>query len=207
MNKYRNQRLLLPALFSVILGVQATQVAQAETTRVTFDQGTGSTEFHATGHPSAIKVVGKGKGPTGAFSVNGLHVSGEIRFDLSSLDTGIDMRTRHMKEKYLEVQKDPEARLTLTKLDLPNALSNGAKFNQVPFEGTLQLHGKNHLVTGLVDASRTDNQVSINATLGLKIADYGILLPTFAGITMADDVQIVVQSDAKLDITKSSSPK
>ncbi len=173
-------------------------VAFADSTQVNLDQGSGVVEFHATGHPSALKIVGKGTSPKGIFTINGKLVSGSAHFQLALLDTGIEMRDRHMKEKYLEVQKYPEAALTLTKLELPQEFTHDASFSKVPFTGTLSLHGVQHSVSGTVDVSRKENQVMIHANFGLKIADYAIALPIFAGITMADDVQIMIQSTAPL---------
>lgn len=170
--------------------------ARADSTQVNFDNGSGSVEFHATGHPSALKIVGKGGSPKGSFTMTGKLVTGSAHFQLTSLDTGIDMRTRHMKEKYLEVEKFPEAKLTLTKMELPREFGSDASFSGVPFTGTLLLHGVEHPVSGTADVSKHGNQVTVKADFGLKIADYAISLPTFAGITMADDVQISVQSTA-----------
>ena len=170
-------------------------------TTVNLDQGSGSVEFHATGRPSALKIVGKGEKPKGNFLLKGRQVTGEARFQLATLDTGIEMRTRHMKEKYLEVQKYPEARLTITKMDLPkeiSEISDGASVDEVPFSGTLSLHGVDKPVTGTAKIERKAKQLSLSAQFGLKIADYGIALPTFAGITMADDVQVVVQESAPM---------
>ncbi len=156
------------------------------------DQGSGSVEFHATGHPSAIKIVGKGEKPHGNFIVAGHQVTGEAHFELATLNTGIDMRDRHMKEKYLEVQKYPEARLTITKMELPKDLSEGASISPAQFTGSLALHGLEKSIVGTANIKREGNQVSLEAQFSLKIADYGITLPSFAGITMADEVQISV---------------
>lgn len=188
-------------MFAVCMGPLA--IASSDTSQVNFDNGSGSVEFHATGHPSALKIVGKGMSPKGSFTMKGKVVSGSAHFELTSLDTGIDMRTRHMKEKYLEVQKFPEATLTLTKMELPQDFSGDASFSQVPFIGKLSLHGVEHVVTGTADVSRHGNQATVSANFGLKIADYAIALPNFAGITMADDVQIAVQSTAPVtDVVK-----
>jgi polyisoprenoid-binding protein YceI len=165
---------------------------------VVFDQNSGSVEFHATGHPSAIKIVGKGKSSKGSFTVKEKTVTGSAHFDLASLDTGIETRNTHMKEKYLEIQKFPDAVLTITKMELPKDFVKDSSFTKLPFTGNLSLHGVEHAVTGLADISRHDSDVTINATFGLKIADYAIALPTFMGITMADDVQITVQSKAQV---------
>ena len=178
--------------FLLLAGV----TAAAET--VVFDQNSGSVEFHATGHPSAIKIVGKGKSSKGDFSVKDKVVTGSAHFDLGSLDTGIETRNKHMKEKYLEIGKFPEAVLTLTEMKLPKDFDKESGFTQLPFTGNLSLHGVEHSVSGAADISRHGDDITVSATFGLKIADYAIALPTFMGITMADDVQVTVQSKASV---------
>jgi len=168
--------------------------AGVASTSIPLDQDAGSVEFRATGRPSAIKIVGKGKGPMGSLVLSGSELTGVARFELSSLETGIEMRDRHMKEKYLEVQKYPEATLELRSLHLPEGLKDGSSLTQVPFTANLALHGKEKPVTGVADLQLKDGKILLSASFGIRIADYGIALPKFAGITMADEVQISVQS-------------
>jgi polyisoprenoid-binding protein YceI len=162
--------------------------------RVDFDlkQSTGSVEFHATGHPSALKIVGKGDKAVGHFVLEGDTVTGDSSFHLASLDTFNETRNHHMKEKYLEVDKFPEAKLTLAKLKLPKELSDNVSLTAVPFEGKLSLHGVEKPVKGTVNLERKGAQVTVTAQFAIKILDFGITLPTFLGITMADDVQVTV---------------
>src|SRR4051812_34300287 len=82
--------------------------------------GSGTVEFNATGRPSALVINGKGAAPKGKVAVNGTSVTGSANFDLTSLDTGINLRNDHMKNKYLEVSKYPQATLTIQKLTLPS---------------------------------------------------------------------------------------
>ena len=199
-------RYFLKALLTISFFFLSLAGVSAAAEGVVFDQNSGSVEFHATGRPSAIKIVGKGKSSKGDFSVKDMVVTGSAHFDLASLDTGIETRNTHMKEKYLEVPKFPEAVLTLTKMELPKDFSKESSFTKVPFTGSLSLHGVDHPVSGAADISRHEDGVTINATFGLKIADFAIALPTFMGITMADDVQITVQSKASV-VKPDAAPK
>ena len=162
------------------------------------DQGTGSIEFHATGHPSAIKIVGKGSAPHGKLTVTDSTITGESTFELASLDTGIEMRNKHMKEKYLEVQKYPQAKLTITQLKLAQPLSENQTLDHVPFTGKLLLHGVESPVSGTAHLEKKGTQMSITAEFNLQIKNFGITEPTFAGISMADEVQVVVQTTDQL---------
>ena len=185
---------ILVALF----GISAVQAADTHKSSLNLDQGIGSIEFHATGHPSAIKIVGKGSAPHGKLTVSASDITGETSFDLASLDTGIEMRNKHMKEKYLEVKKFPQAKLTITQLVLAQPIQENQTLDKIPFTGKLSLHGVEHPVSGTAHIEKKGNQVSVIAQFNLQIKDYSITEPTFAGISMADEVQIIVQSTAQL---------
>ncbi len=165
---------------------------------LTLKQGSGWVEFHATGHPSAIRITGKGDKLQGNLFVNHRTVTGQVQFDLSSLNTGIEVRTRHMKEKYLEISQYPEAKFTLTQMELSQDLTGNTSMKQVPFQGKLFLHGIEKLISGTAEIQTQEKQVKFNAEFSLKIGDYGIVLPTFAGITMADEVKILVQDTTRI---------
>jgi polyisoprenoid-binding protein YceI len=159
----------------------------------------GSVEFLAIGRPSALKIRGTAKGAEGVFEVNGANATGEAKFLLQGLDTGIAMRTQHMKDKYLEVGKFPEARLKLVKLTLPmDSAKNEIKAEAAPFEGTLLLHGVEKPVAGKVTLLQQGDKVSADAAFTLKISDHGIAKPGYAGITMAEDVDVTVKFVAPL---------
>jgi polyisoprenoid-binding protein YceI len=164
------------------------------------DPNAGSVEFHATGHPSALKVVGKGKAPEGKIEETADGLVGTTHFDLTSLETGVAMRDHHMKEKYLETEKYPQAELTITELKFPQTVPPGKAFafDRVPFQGKLKLHGVEKLVTGTAhiegDGTKT---IAANAEFSLKLGDYGVQIPTFAGITIADEVQVSISAHGK----------
>jgi polyisoprenoid-binding protein YceI len=188
------------AIFALSFSVPA--LAFADAAKVNFDQSKGTTTFHAVGRPSAIKINGTGTGPAGSLVWNSAgKVNGDLLFDLSSLDTGISMRTNHMKEKYLEVGKYPKAKLTLTEVSIP-AKDFGKDFTEsrVPFKGNLELHGVTKPVSGTAQIEQHGSTVKVHAELPVKITDYKIPVPVFAGITVADDVSLVI--DANAPITK-----
>jgi polyisoprenoid-binding protein YceI len=164
--------------------------------KVDLDKGTGAVEFRAIGRPSSLKVIGKGPPAKGNFTVKDRDVSGKAHFKLSDLDTGIGLRNKHMKEKYLEVEKYPEATLTLSQLKLPKDLVGNTTIDEVPFEGKLKLHGVEKTVKGTAEIRKNADQVSVQSKFGFKLSDYGIDVPKYAGITVADEVQVSVQNTA-----------
>ena len=186
------------ALFALALAPAAwSSTATTKQWLVDLDQGSGNVEFRATGHPSALKIIGKGTAPRGNFTVDGKKVTGTVLFDLTSLDTGIETRTHHMKEKYLETEKFRDAKLTVSQMTLPQDLATEQfSADQVPFTGSLLLHGVERPVSGIVKIDKAGGKISMAAQFGLKISDYKIAVPSFAGITMADDVQVAVADSA-----------
>ena len=151
----------------------------------------GQINFVATGHPSALKVVGHGNKVKGSLHLQSTIVEGNVSFDLGSLDTGVELRNHHMKEKYLEVAKYPEARLTLKKMNLPVApLTPGFKVADLPFSGDLMLHGITKPVHGTVSIVNNSGELVCDAQFQIKISDYSIAVPKYLGITIADDVQV-----------------
>lgn len=161
------------------------------------DPNSGAVVFKAIGRPSALKITGKGNAPRGEFKFSDEKMaSGSATFDLNSLDTGIEGRDKHMKEKYLETQKYPDAKLTLQKITLTkNALGESSiSADSVPFEGLLRLHGIEKPISGSLKVSGDSHAAKVEAQFKLKLADYGIAVPSFAGITVANEVEVSVQT-------------
>lgn len=172
--------------------------------RVDFDRGNGTVEFTAIGRPSALRIRGKGQAPQGFLTLDGKQISGQVAFRVETLETGIATRDRHMKEKYLETAKFPVATLQLSRVAMPERLPEGDfKLEGVAFEGPLTLHGKTVPVKGTVSLARASGQILMDAEFGLKVSDYAIDIPSFAGITMADEVSIHVHSQSPVVVVGS----
>ncbi len=156
-------------------------------------KGDGKVEFHAVGKPKMLQIHGKGTKPTGQMTVEAGKVSGQAIFDLNSLDTGIELRNKHMKEKYLEVAKHPKATFEITEIKLPNPMPAG-DFNQdAPFKGKLTVHGVTQDVAGVAKLKKEGSQLTGNVEFATTVKSFNIELPSFAGITMADEVNVSVE--------------
>ena len=170
-------------------------LSKPEAKQVTLNKE-GSTRFLAIGRPSALRIVGKGAAPEGKIEVSGGKASGQIAVDLSTFTTENGLRDRHMKEKYFEVDKaeNRTARLTIQECVVPADFFNGATAAAagLPFKGTLSLHGEERPVEGSVSLSRDAGAIRGDAKFEVKISDYKIAVPSFAGITVAENVQIEV---------------
>lgn len=149
----------------------------------------GKTEFLAVGRPAMMKIRGEAKAPTGSLV---MLVGGTLELPLSQLSTGIDLRDKHMKEKYLETDKYPKALLKLKPFALPKLEENSPAVN-IPFEGDLTLHGVTNPVKGSADVSYKNKEYSIAAQYSLHLSDFKVEIPSYMGIKVADDVTVNVQ--------------
>jgi len=159
--------------------------------RLSVQPGSGSIEFTAVGWPGALNIHGKGSGPGGTIAVHGRDVSGALSLDLATLDSGIDLRTRHMKDRYLEVAKYPQAELHLLALALPDLPASGEL--QTTFEGSLSLHGVTRPVHGSTQIRRKGEAIDVIASFEIHTNEYGIESAGYMGITVAEKVKIRVQ--------------
>jgi polyisoprenoid-binding protein YceI len=156
----------------------------------------GSTQFLAVGRPSALKINGKGEGPSGSLSFKkdgeGYLMSGEAVVDMSKFETGIGMRDRHMKETYLEVEKYKTAKLTLKDVKLPkSAVESGG---EVKCKGHLDLHGKQQDVDVVVSLEKKEDSLGATSRFTIKLSDFAIAVPKYAGITVADEVTVTTET-------------
>jgi polyisoprenoid-binding protein YceI len=182
-----------------VLAVAGASYADAASTRVT-----GSVEFVAIGKPSAIKINGKGGGLDSKIEINGSSVSGRFEIPLDQIDTGIDMRNQHMKEKYLEIAKYPKAELEMPSLTLPSSpYKEGFTSKRQPSKGMLTLHGVKKPVEGVFDATSSAQKLDGQAEFEVKISDFGIAVPKYLGITVADSVKVKVA----FNVVLSSAPE
>lgn len=138
--------------------------------------------FNATGSPGFLTIVGKGGVITGKPIVKDGKASGKFDFVLGSMDTGLDTRNQHMKEKYLEVSKYPTASLELDPVVMPKT----GYFN---WTGKLTLHGETKAVEGVcfVDGKQ------IEAKFSIKTSDFKIQKATYLGVGIDDKIAIIVR--------------
>lgn len=150
-----------------------------------------SVTFEAIGKPSFIKIKGEG-----GKVIHQLVQEKEGKFDvfevaLADLTTGIDMRDEHMKNKYLQVKDHPKAILKI-----PAGPGDLMQFTaEKESQGTLTLHGQTKPIK--IVATKSGNKIS--SEFDVKLSDYGIEIPTYAGITMADKVKVRTEFEPMLD--------
>jgi polyisoprenoid-binding protein YceI len=113
-----------------------------------------------------------------------------VEVDLASLDTGIALRNRHMRENHLHVEQYPKAVFKAGRvLDPPaQGLRPGVE-TTFRLEGELILHGVTRPLTAPITARlREDGGLEIATTFELRLADFSIPRPKFL-VMKLDEVQ------------------
>ncbi len=173
--------------FSVLGLVLASSLARAEG-EVAYKITAGSAGFTAVGKPGFLRITGENGVPTGTISIEpGKRLaSSDIHVPLAPLTTGIDMRDHHMKEKFLQTEKFPEATFKANELAFPGGkLPESA---EVP--GTFTVHGVSKPVTATVTIKAVDKGFDCETDFEITVSDFGMDIPSFAGVTMADKVKV-----------------
>lgn len=173
----------------ILISAQFVHPASAST----FVAKAGEVKFIATGKPGFLKIKGesKGKGPAGKITITDGAATGEFTFELASLDTGIDLRNDHMKNKYLEIGKFPLARLAIDRLTISDGeLKNGFKKE---FTGKLTLHGVSKDLKGTL--SFDGGKSAASATFEILVSDFKIDIPAYMGVTVSEKVAIEVATN------------
>ena len=114
-------------------------------------------------------------------------VGGSLLVKLDTLETGISMRDRHMKENYLEVGKgNGYHTAVLENIHIDNANGKGT------FKGTLTLHGQTREIVGTSVLQQKDGGVQVEAQFPVKVSEFQIPKPTYLGVGVRDEIQIKV---------------
>ena len=114
-------------------------------------------------------------------------VRGALKVELQTLETGIGIRDRHMKNNYLEVAKGPEFSTAMIE-DIRVEKMAG----KTVFTAMLSLHGQKRKVTGAAELQQKDGSIKVQAQFPLKVSDFDIPAPTYLGVGVRDEIQIKV---------------
>lgn len=192
-------------MFSLLICSSVTlgQIQVASAATQTLQPVGGSVEILAVGKPSFLKIKGQGPAATGEVKIDSGKAKAKFQFELKELTTGIQLRDEHMREKYLEVGKHAQAILEVEGLDVGGGWSLKTPALKSNFTGKLTLHGVTQPMTGEFEM-KPDGRVE--AKFKLKLSDFKIEIPSYAGITVANevDVKVVVEKLVveKLDVGK-----
>jgi polyisoprenoid-binding protein YceI len=148
---------------------------------------------------ATVNFHGKAIGLNLTGTTNELKVSedgGNVKFavPLATLKTGIALRDTHMRDKYLEVGKYPEAVLVVPRsgLSIPDA---DGKQTAGKVSGSMTIHGQTKPVTINYKAKRVGaNAYDISGDTEINIKDYGIDAPSYGGLVVKPDIKVELTS-------------
>ncbi len=180
----------LPPTRALLLGLATLTLASAALAGFTLTKTAPAVQFTGVG-PGGFKMVGK----TAALSLVQDDKALTVVVALADLTTGIALRDKHMREKYLEVPKFPDTRLTVPLAALPSPAAGAAV--DVELKGQLTLHGVQREVPVKVRASCTPQDVcTAKGTFTINIKDFGVVVPTYLGVTLKPDVTVEATFEA-----------
>jgi polyisoprenoid-binding protein YceI len=119
-------------------------------------------------------------------------VHGVVKVDLQTLETGIGLRDRHMREKYLEVKKGPEFAVATIE-----GITIDKKEGKTSFNGTLLLHGQRKAIAGTAELKQQDGRIRVQAQFPLRVSEFAIPQPTYLGVGVQDEIQVKVTMTAE----------
>ncbi|GMQ27453.1 YceI family protein [Algoriphagus confluentis] len=122
----------------------------------------------------------------------------DFYLDLNTLETGIGLRDKHMRENYLETDKYPFAEFT-GKMEPVPAMEPGKSY-PVRAKGKFKIHGveRDLLVPGTLTL-RDDGKIDLKAEFVISLNDYQIEIPKLVFYELA--------AEQKLTINATLSPK
>jgi polyisoprenoid-binding protein YceI len=127
----------------------------------------------------------------------GSHLEIEVEVDLRSLDTGIELRNRHMRENHLETDRFPTARFEGAEIveGAGSSLAPGAT-RAILVEGKLDLHGVARTVRIPLELTHDGTNLRIVSRFPVALSDHGIARPKFLVLRLGDVQQVTVDVTA-----------
>ena len=118
-------------------------------------------------------------------------MNSEIYFevDLASLDTGIDLRNRHMRDNYLETDKYPYAQFSGKIIKAEKNKNNSFK---VIVEGKMKIHGVDRSFSTQGTVILENDIFHIQCEFTIKLTDYDIKVPKIMFFKIDENVHLIV---------------
>ena len=173
---------LAPVLFALLMPFAADAKLAAS--------GSASVSFAATG-PAGMRIVGSSSDLSVADDAQNITVT----VPLGNLKTGVDLRDQHMRDKYLEVPKYPNAELVVAKSAIKIPAPGGDSSGDA--HGTMKLHGKTKDVSFHYVARKDGGAMKVGGTVRIDMRDYGISVPSYLGVTVKPEVDVEVKFGAQ----------
>jgi polyisoprenoid-binding protein YceI len=125
-------------------------------------------------------------------------VTVRVEVDMASLDTGIPMRNKHMRENHLDTSKYPKAVFEGGHiLETSGRTLNLGDTVRMKLSGRFDLHGVKRTIEVPVDATRAkDGTLQVTTHFDVPLADYRINRPAFLMMKLEPTQHVTVQVTA-----------
>lgn len=116
--------------------------------------------------------------------------------DLNTLDTGIGLRNKHMRDNYLETEKYPFAEFT-GKISSVPTLNSGTK-TPVTAIGTFKIHGveREIEVKGTL-MKNSKGELELEGAFDVLLSDYKIEIPKLVFYELAEKQEVTIKATLK----------
>jgi polyisoprenoid-binding protein YceI len=108
--------------------------------------------------------------------------------DLNSVDTGIGLRNRHMREDYLHTDKYP---ITSFKGKINNVTKEGNAY-KVKSYGDMTIHGVTKKQTIEATVEFVKGGIAVKTDFIVKLTDYEIKVPELMFMKISEEIQLVL---------------
>lgn len=116
----------------------------------------------------------------------------DFYLDLNTLDTGIGLRDKHMRDNYLETEKYPFAEFTGKMVSLPTLSSSPQK---VLAKGKFKIHGVEREISVPGELRLLSNgRLQLEAEFVVSLEDYSIDIPKLVFYELAPEQKVSIQA-------------
>jgi len=127
-------------------------------------------------------------GPTLTPEVGGNDTEFYLEVDLASIDTGIGLRNRHMRDNYLEVARYPFASYRGSIVSVASAPGGGAF--RVTTRGDLTIHGVTRPMEIPCDVTAEGRGYRTRCSFQVLLSDHQIEIPSIMFLKLANEIRL-----------------
>lgn len=119
---------------------------------------------------------------------------GEFYFevDLASLDTGIGLRNRHMRENYLETEEYPYAKYKGEIVSI-----DGGDTYTVRTSGTMSIHGVDREMESICKVNTSASGYHVVVEFNIRLTDFNIEVPSLMFMKINEEIVVKLDFDMR----------
>jgi polyisoprenoid-binding protein YceI len=187
----RHTAAIVARLFALLLAPSL--LAQAKTYAISPDAKNSATFQCEDSYDQFDGTTSKISGTIVADPATPSTASVSLTIDLNSLDTGVSLRNKEMREKYLETAKWPLGKFKSVSVSGPASIAANAPA-EVSVTGDLTIHNITKRVTIPVRVVVIpDGRIHATTNFNVHMPDFGIRVPHNILVTVNDDVPVRIE--------------